>query len=254
MKVYLAGPISGLTYEEATGWRRIAREYFERNNIEVIDPTDKIEDALEEGEVFEWQKPWVGEGSNGTIFNVDIEQGLLQADAIVVGYPTGFRSSGGTAFELGVAYAFGIPVVIWDATHSTIHPFLEFSAVRRSDLVEACVCAHFSGPQTFEEAVGHQLHVLRQLMLDRQRKYGPNNILAGGIHGLITRMGDKHARIKEDHPGIECGKGPCPTTPDYTDEAPLDAYRDVGNYGGVIAPMLLEGTWGLPLLEDTLAT
>jgi nucleoside 2-deoxyribosyltransferase len=39
MTVYLAGPIEGISLEEATKWRETATSFFLHNNIRVLDPT-----------------------------------------------------------------------------------------------------------------------------------------------------------------------------------------------------------------------
>jgi len=85
-------------------------------------------------------------------------------------------------------------------------------------------------PQTFEEAMDPILAEMRELMLDRQYKYGPENIRSMGIHGLIVRINDKLSRIKEDHK-----------------EEREDAWKDLANYAGIIALMVMRDNWGLPL-------
>lgn len=103
-------------------------------------------------------------------------------------------------------------------------------------------------PSTFEEALDLVLTDMRAIMLDRQRKYGPTNITRGGIHGLIVRIGDKLARIEEDHKDCPF-KGKC-NCRELPDEAREDAWLDLANYSGPIALMLQRGVWGLPLEED----
>lgn len=39
MTVYLAGPITGLTYAEATEWRKAATEWLRQHGVTVCDPT-----------------------------------------------------------------------------------------------------------------------------------------------------------------------------------------------------------------------
>lgn len=98
---------------------------------------------------------------------------------------------------------------------------------------------------TFEQAVDEQLARMRDIMLDRHRKYGPNNITAGGIHGLITRIRDKLARIEQDHKNCPF-MGECQTH-DLPDEARDDAWLDLANYSGPIALMVLAGIWASPM-------
>ncbi len=103
-------------------------------------------------------------------------------------------------------------------------------------------------PKTYEEALDVVLAEMREIMLDRQRKYGPSNILRGGIHGIIVRVGDKLARIEEDHKSCPF-KGEC-LSRELPDEAPLDAWFDLSNYSGPIAVMVQRGWWTLPLEEN----
>ena len=100
-------------------------------------------------------------------------------------------------------------------------------------------------PTTFEEAVGLVLEDMATIMLDRQRKYGPTNIQRGGIHGLLVRIGDKLARLEEDHKACPF-KGEC-LQRDLPDEKVEDAWLDLANYAGPIGIMLQRGWWGLPL-------
>ena len=100
-------------------------------------------------------------------------------------------------------------------------------------------------PQTFEQAMDLILAEMRELMIDRQYKYGPTNISSMGVHGLIVRINDKLSRIKEDHKNCSF-LGEC-VVRDLPDEAREDAWKDLANYAGIIALMLMRGKWGLPL-------
>jgi len=102
-------------------------------------------------------------------------------------------------------------------------------------------------PITYEQALDVVLAEMREIMLDRHRKYGPNNILRGGVHGLITRIGDKLARIEKDHE--LCGFKHCVPGRDFTDETSEDAWLDLSNYAGPVGIMLQRGWWELPLNE-----
>ena len=105
------------------------------------------------------------------------------------------------------------------------------------------------GPQSYDAAVDLVLEELRQLMLSRHRKYGAENIIVGGVHGLIIRIQDKLARIRQDHK--DCSFiGACAPLISLPDEASEDAWLDLGNYAGVIAIMLARGWWTLPMLEE----
>ena len=102
-----------------------------------------------------------------------------------------------------------------------------------------------SPPTTWEAAVDFVLNEMRGVMVDRQNKYGPANIRDGGVHGLLTRITDKLARMKQDHE--ECTFfGECREREQVGDEKPDDAWLDLANYAGPIGLMLRRGWWELP--------
>lgn len=96
------------------------------------------------------------------------------------------------------------------------------------------------GPATFEEAVDTVLAEMRQVMISKQRDYGPGNIGTFGEMGVLIRATDKWARLKNllyDNPG------------EAQNESLDDTWLDLANYG-LIALLVRRGIWGLPL-EDS---
>src|SRR3990167_2522889 len=98
------------------------------------------------------------------------------------------------------------------------------------------------GPRTFEAALSRIYWDRLAVMVNRQRKYGPDNILSTGLLGIAVRMRDKWERLwrfasKQDET-------------QYADESLRDTLIDLGNYAD-IALMLLDGTWGLPMEEES---
>ena len=75
--------------------------------------------------------------------------------------------------------------------------------------------------------------VMPRLLVNRQLKYGPQNIMAFTYKGIAIRMADKVARIEN---GGE----------DFADEAYTDAVMDLVGYTA-IAMMLHDGTFHLPV-------
>ena len=75
--------------------------------------------------------------------------------------------------------------------------------------------------------------VMPTLLVNRQLKYGPQNIMAFTYKGIAIRMADKVARIEN---GGE----------DFADEAYTDAVMDLVGYAA-IALMLHDGTFHLPV-------
>ena len=101
---------------------------------------------------------------------------------------------------------------------------------------EATPCA--DTPQTFEEALDLCLADMRRVMIERQHKYGPDNIQDCGKPGVAVRLSDKAARLR--HAWLD-GRGV-----DAPDESVDDTLIDAANYA-VIGLLLGRGWWGLPL-------
>lgn len=82
--------------------------------------------------------------------------------------------------------------------------------------------------------VKEQGDVADGVALDRQTKYGPENIGSLGVRGLFPRINDKVFRIKK---AIWDGE-----KVDFKDEKLYDAFIDLRNYAQ-FGMMLLKGTW-----------
>lgn len=76
----------------------------------------------------------------------------------------------------------------------------------------------------------------RLIMVARQHKYGPHNISAMGFDGVIVRMNDKFARLRQ---GLAA----------HGDETAADTLYDIANYA-LIGLMVHEGSWPKPKPED----
>lgn len=102
---------------------------------------------------------------------------------------------------------------------------------------------------TFERALEQVMDRCWRVMLDRQRKYGPDNINFFGEPGVVVRLHDKLARLRKfyfNDPGVCTGTIEKRPTPDETLE---DTWIDVVNYG-LIGLLLRAGKWGKPLADD----
>lgn len=75
---------------------------------------------------------------------------------------------------------------------------------------------------------------LEDLMHERGRKYGPGNIAEFGDFGVLVRMGDKFARLKNLYLS---GSGE-----DVSDESVEDTLMDVANYA-IIMLAWRRGLW-----------
>lgn len=122
-RVYLAGPISGLTYSECTVWRNQMIEQLGNFGIEGISPmrgkpqwsgklTDDLKLNYRSREIVQWDRTDVS-----------------RADAMFVNFFYSTRTSIGTMFEFAWAREFGIPTVVLFSPHPldphTEHPFVE---------------------------------------------------------------------------------------------------------------------------------
>src|SRR5690606_15093989 len=93
-------------------------------------------------------------------------------------------------------------------------------------------------PTTFEDALDCILAEMREVMIERQLKYGPENILDCGKPGIVVRLSDKAARLRNAWLN---GKGT-----NVTDESVEDTVIDADKHGG-IGLMLGRDWWGLPM-------
>ena len=90
---------------------------------------------------------------------------------------------------------------------------------------------------TFEEACRNKALEIAELVINKQRDYGHDNINAFGEFGVLVRTNDKVARLRNLH-GRE-----------GVTEPRIDAWRDIGGYA-ILALMLDDGTFQLDLKED----
>ncbi len=115
--VYLAGNIEGLSYGQATNWRKSAEEYLADHGIKTLNPM-RGKESLDNGKVIGTEYKTI---TASEIFQRDVED-VLRSDVILAIIT---KPGLGTGFELGLAYAHGIPVVAvaWgDGVKN--HPFL----------------------------------------------------------------------------------------------------------------------------------
>ena len=109
-----------------------------------------------------------------------------------------------------------------------------------------------SGQLTFQEVFTELYDEAFNLLVERQRKYGPENIRSQGIYGVLTRLSDdKIARVKQSLQGTIVN-GKIDLDPIRDAEATdtfEDALLDIANYA-LIALSLHRGLWGCPLEED----
>lgn len=81
-----------------------------------------------------------------------------------------------------------------------------------------------------------------ELMINKQKDYGKNNILEFGEFGVVVRMNDKFSRLKNL---MDMKTGQFKATKNETVE---DTLMDIANYARILR-MLRDGTFELPMEE-----
>lgn len=123
MKIYLAGPIEGVFYNDAVQWRESVSIELIKNGHDVFSPLTQQECcAINDDEVFDSNVYYKKYGFNpGSIFYKDIFM-INQSDCVLVN----LNGSGtfGTPFEIGYAYALGKMIVIIADEAMLKHPFI----------------------------------------------------------------------------------------------------------------------------------
>jgi len=104
---------------------------------------------------------------------------------------------------------------------------------------------------TFEETFKEIYDEASHLLVERQRKYGPENVRQLGFYGVFGRLADdKVERVRRSINGrIVHGKVELDQMADYSDESLEDALLDILNYAAILLA-LKRGVWGRPLEED----
>jgi hypothetical protein len=101
---------------------------------------------------------------------------------------------------------------------------------------------------TFQDVFADIYKEAFDLLVERQRKYGPKNIESLGLFGVFGRLSDdKVERIKRGINGtISHGVVTLTNLDDFDDESFEDALYDIANYA-LIMIALKRGLWGKPL-------
>lgn len=101
---------------------------------------------------------------------------------------------------------------------------------------------------TFQATFADIFQETFDLLVERQKKYGPENISSQGFYGVFTRLSnDKIERLRRALNGkIVNGVIELDPFVDSSDETVEDALLDVANYA-LIMLALKRGIWGRPL-------
>jgi hypothetical protein len=108
-----------------------------------------------------------------------------------------------------------------------------------------------SEQETFEEVFEKIYGEAWDIMMQRQRRYGPENIRKQGLHGVTTRIGeDKLSRIKNTLRGrVVAGEVVLEEMSPEDLAVAEDAFFDIANYA-LICVSLLRNRWGFPMAGE----
>ena len=133
--VYLAGPVAGLTHDEARfGWRKEFADMLPPE-IPVFSPLRGISDGYN-GKVLDYKNQ---KNITGSWFVERDLYDIIHCDAVVANFKGSESVSIGTVFELGSIYRDRKPFIIiddWDREAVHRHPFLEQLAYEIVDNLE----------------------------------------------------------------------------------------------------------------------
>lgn len=110
LKVYLAGPITGLSYGGCTEWRVEVKEQLSDNNIDGLDPMRGKAYLSKEAQVADSYSDHTMSSING--INVRDFNDCKRSDTILVNLLGSQKVSIGTVMEIAWARAFQKPIVL----------------------------------------------------------------------------------------------------------------------------------------------
>lgn len=104
---------------------------------------------------------------------------------------------------------------------------------------------------TFEEVFHGIFKEAFDLLVDKQRSYGPKNVEELGFFGVFSRLAsDKVERLRNAMNGkVAKGRVEIDLTETLSDESIEDTLLDLMNYSAILIA-LKRGLWGLPLEEE----
>lgn len=145
-KVYLSGPISGLTYDEGNDWRKEVEAYFLGNrNIKLLNPMRCHEFLRGKGIIedkHEQNDARVGFLVSDEFIGTRDAWDTMRSDVVFVNLLGAPRVSIGTVLEIGMARARNIPVILVMEDTGNVHEHAmirNYATMRFSDFEKALV-------------------------------------------------------------------------------------------------------------------
>lgn len=125
MKVYLAGPITGHTYDGAEDWRAYARRFLASYGITAYSPLRGKEYLRAEGQIAAYVQSEAVMSSPKGITTRD-RWDCTRCDVVLANFAEAERVSVGTCIELGWADAARVPIVgVLPPNNPHAHPMVE---------------------------------------------------------------------------------------------------------------------------------
>ncbi len=122
--VYLAGPITGLSWEQATAWRREAADYLRRHGVVARSPMRGQEFLAEEEIIKGCNKDSFLTSARACVTRDHYD--VKHADLVICNFLGAYeRISAGTLVEVGWASAIGTPIIaIGEEDNPHLHDFV----------------------------------------------------------------------------------------------------------------------------------
>jgi nucleoside 2-deoxyribosyltransferase len=136
--IYLAGPISGLTFEEAVGWRNEIAPIVRELGYDVFDPLKGKEFLKGVGEISPATSQHLSVLSqHPNIVAIDLFR-VRQSDILLINFHGCRRVSIGTCVEVTVAHEMGkLVILIMDESNVHNHPFITQNSIVVKNMDEA---------------------------------------------------------------------------------------------------------------------
>lgn len=136
LSIYLAGPISGCTFEECTAWRNDLTSRFAALGVECYSPM-RAKDYLSALPVIQGSYPELGPLATARGIMTRDSWDCHRADVVVFNLLNAPRVSVGTVMELAWAWKAHIPtVVIMESGNCHEHPMVDEATSYRVGTVE----------------------------------------------------------------------------------------------------------------------
>jgi hypothetical protein len=151
-KVYLSGPITGLTFDGAESWRAYTKTKL-APGIVPLDPLRMNEFLKSSGVLADTESYTNARGALSPIEAMMISDEMLglrdyidtaKADAVLVNLLGAERVSIGTMLEVGIAYAHRVPIFLVMEDKGSLAPYGSFG----SNIHEHCMLRYYASYRT----------------------------------------------------------------------------------------------------------